>query len=139
MYSKKKYEILMYLTPFDDIRQPFLTICFENVFRFSCFFDFSAKVLPVYVGSTIPDIDTKHFTLKVDLFDLTSMYRSLPRCEHLVKMFSSEPRPPTVISTVVAPCVVKQRHKSVYENYRWHFSAILKVYPVEFFIRLMTS
>ena len=83
------------------------------------FYDLFEKVLPVRVGSTIPDIETKHFTLKVDLFDLTSMYRSLPRCEHLVKMFSSEPRPPTVFSTVVAPCVVKKRHKSVYENYRW--------------------
>ena len=126
---QKNDEILVYSTPFDDNRQPFLTICFENVFHFSCFFDFSEKVLPVYVGSTIPDIDTKHFTLKVDLFDLTSMHRSLPRCEHLVKMFSSEPRPPTVISTVVAPCVVKKRHKSVYENYRWPPSATLKVYP----------
>ena len=103
------------------------------------FYDFFEKVLAVRVGSTILDVDTKHFTSKVDLFDLTSVYRSLPRCEHLVKMFSSEPRPPTVISTVVAPCVVKKRHKSVYQNYRVRFRPILKVYLAEFFIRLMTS
>ena len=96
------------------------------------FYDFFEKVLPVRVGSAILDVDTKHFTAKVDLFDLTSVYRSLPRCEHLVKMFSSEPRPPTVFSTVVAPCVVEKRHKSVYENYRWPPSATLKVYPAQF-------
>ena len=97
-----------------------------------CFYKFSEKVLPVYVGSTILDIDTKHFTSK---FDPSTSHPCIDHClapSIWAKMFSTEPRPPTVISTVVAPCVVKKRHKSVYENYRWPLSATLKVYPAQF-------